>query len=667
MDSTSPAPATRSTASLMTSDEPAAPVPVAVLARTSTLYLQDPLASLQRQYRSCEEWLPQGWYIARFFWDVESGAIDIENRSQTASYAPFTAAGLPRDGGMAELLEEAAAPEPSFSVVVCEDIERSGRDTFNALKLERELQDRGVPLFATDEPANVADISPTTVLVRRVKQGVAEYFRLQIKKKAWEGLRQHTLSGWNIGAAPYGYLAERVTHPVPLKAAQGRTKTRLLLDPLRGPVVAAIYTWRVGDHLGIPTITQRLNSDHVAYPPHDGQHWLGATVANILANPKYTGYMVYGRRRKTGRGNTRRLVPPEQWIWSEQPTHPAIITRAMFDAAQTIGAEHRTAGDDPNASPQPLARRTYALRGRVRHRSCQRRMCGTTRTFPRYWAEGPDYANTYYKCTHDTDNPKHAATHPDHPRTVTVREDTLISQIRDFFDTRVFGPDRAALLTQQIPGNAAQAAERHARDRDRLVKELARIDLAQRSQITQIDTLDPDPASTAAQAMRQRCYERFTELQVDREATQTQLDALDHTTTPGNDTALLDLIPLLTDTIALHPEHIQAALYQAFDIQALYKDDMNQVTFFATITTSTPQAVAAILTDIGHDPTTAGTTGQPSAPATTAPVYPLAQPPICAFRSQIMERGAPSAGGRRSSNAAWPNCRTAATQGRRGW
>lgn len=71
MDSTSPAPATRSTASLMTSDQPAAPVPVAVLARTSTLYLQDPLASLQRQYRSCEEWLPPGWYVARFFWDVE--------------------------------------------------------------------------------------------------------------------------------------------------------------------------------------------------------------------------------------------------------------------------------------------------------------------------------------------------------------------------------------------------------------------------------------------------------------------------------------------------------------------------------------------------------------------------------------------------------------------
>jgi len=622
MDRTSPASATRSAgpASALPSEEPAAPVPVAILARTSTLYLQDPLASLQRQYRSCEEWLPQGWYVAAFYWDVESGAIDIEDRSQTTSHEQFTAAGLPRDGGMAELLEEAAAPEPRFAAVVCEDIERSGRDTFNALKLERELQDMGVPLFATDEPASVQDISPTTVLVRRVKQGVAEYFRLAIKKKAWEGLRQHTLSGWNIGPAPYGYLAHRVPHPVPIKAAQGRTKTRLALDPLRAPVVARMFTWRVEDHLGVPAITARLNADHGAYPPPDGQHWQEGTVAAILANPKYTGHMVYGRHRKTGRSKTRRLVPAEQWIWTEQPAHPAIITRAMFDAAQTIAAAHRSAGDDPNASPQPLARRTYALRGRVRHDSCQRRMCGTTRTFARYWAEGPDYSNTYYKCTHDVNNPKHAAAHPDHPRTVTIREDTLISQIRDFLDTRVFGPSRAAHLAEQIPATAAQATKQHTRQHDHLVNELARIDRAQRSQITQIDTLDPDPASSAAQAMRQRCYERFTELQAERDTIQGQLQTLDHAAPRNDDTSLLDLIPLPTDTIALHPEHIQAALYQALDIQALYKHDTSQITLFATITTSTPQAVAAILA--------ATSPGQPSAPAPSAPIYPLPQAPM---------------------------------------
>jgi site-specific DNA recombinase len=353
---------------------------------------------------------------------------------------------------MAELLDEAASPEPRFTAVVCEDIERSGRDTYNALKLERELSDKGMPLFATDEPASVQEISPTTVLVRRVKQGVAEYFRLAIKKKAWEGLRQHAISGWNIGPAPYGYLSEKITHPVPMKAAQGRTKTRLALDPVRGPVVAQIYTWRVEAQLGVPAITARLNADHGAYPPPAGQHWTASTVAAILANPKYTGSMVFGRRRKTGR-RASRPVPPEQWIWSEQPAHTAIITREMFDAAQAIAAAHRTAGDDPHAAPQPLARRSYALRSRVRCRICQRRMCGTTRTSPRYWAEGPDYAHAYYMCSRNPANPKHAATHPDHPRTVTVREDLLIDIIRDGLARHVFGPDRRALLAAQIPAS----------------------------------------------------------------------------------------------------------------------------------------------------------------------------------------------------------------------
>ena len=115
--------------------------------------------------------------------------------------------------------------------MVCEDIERSGRDTFNALRLEKKLSRAGIPLFATDEPAVIEGLNATTVLVRRVKQGVAEWLRLQIKEKTWKGLVEHSLDGWNIGAPPYGYLADRVPHPVPVKASQGRSKTRLARTP----------------------------------------------------------------------------------------------------------------------------------------------------------------------------------------------------------------------------------------------------------------------------------------------------------------------------------------------------------------------------------------------------------------------------------------------------
>jgi site-specific DNA recombinase len=51
---------------------------------------------------------------------VESGGLDIEQRGH-GSYGQLTAKGLPRDGGLADLLAEAHAPQPRFAAVVVED------------------------------------------------------------------------------------------------------------------------------------------------------------------------------------------------------------------------------------------------------------------------------------------------------------------------------------------------------------------------------------------------------------------------------------------------------------------------------------------------------------------------------------------------------------------
>ncbi len=170
-------------------------------------------------------------------------------------------------------------------------------------------------MFATDKPIVIDGVNATTVLVRRVKQGVAEWFRLQLKEKTWKGLAEHALDGWNIGPAAYGFTAVRIPHPVPVKASQGRTKTRLARDPARAPVVEQIFTWRVVHKLGMPTIAARLNADPGRYPPpRPGRGWTAQTVYAILGNPKYTGHMVYGRVRT--RNGRRVTVPQDQWLWN---------------------------------------------------------------------------------------------------------------------------------------------------------------------------------------------------------------------------------------------------------------------------------------------------------------------------------------------------------------
>jgi site-specific DNA recombinase len=414
----------------------------------------------------------------------------------------FAAAGIPRDGGMADLLTEAKAPMPRFAAVVREDIERSARDTFNALKLEKELTAQGIPLFATDEPANIEGINSTTVVVRRVKQGVAEWFRIQLKEKAWKGLKEHSIDGWNIGPAPYGYQPERVPHPVPAKAAQNQTKTRLVPDPVRGPIVTLIYHWRAEARLSVPTITARLNADPDRYPsPSDRGGWTEQGVGQMLANPKYTGYMVLGRTRKIG-GKTRHM-PPDQWIWSPKPTHVALVDKATWDAAQRVGAERGNTRDPEMPTTQPGRR--YILRSRIRSRIrcriCQRRMCGTTSTAPSYYKTDPGNTYTYYRCPHTRANPRHVAAHPDHPP-VGVREDTLLSALAGFFTERVFGPDRATMLTTQLPASAADEAARRQAHAEGLRKQLARIDTAEHALITEleapVDPGDPPPRPSGA-------------------------------------------------------------------------------------------------------------------------------------------------------------------------
>ncbi len=137
--------------------------------------------------------------------------------------------------------------------------------------------------------------------------------------------------------------------------------------------VKAIYTWRTVDKLGLPAIANRLNASPALYPPPAGTSgWAPSSIDAILRNPKYTGHMVFGRRR-TRNGRTVKADPSE-WLWSPGPTHPAIIDRDTWQAAQHIGAEHSTSRDrdDSPIAPPPGAP-FYPYRSRIRCRDCQRR------------------------------------------------------------------------------------------------------------------------------------------------------------------------------------------------------------------------------------------------------------------------------------------------------
>jgi DNA invertase Pin-like site-specific DNA recombinase len=588
------------------------PVPVAVLARTSTLGLQDPVASVRRQLRSCEAWLPIGWFIAAVYSDVESGATDLEARSRTESWRVLTEAGLPRDGGMADLLAQAARPDCPFAVVVCEDIERSARDTFNALKLEKELSRQGIPLFATDEPADIAGVNSTTVLVRRVKQGVAEWYRLQLKEKTWKGFEEHNAEGWNVGPAPYGYDAERHPHPSPVKASQGRTKTRLVVNPVEAPVVETVFRWRTVKKLGVPTIAARLNASPQLYPTRAGVNgWTDAAVRGILANPKYTGHQVYGRRR-TRNGSRNLNADPSAWLWTPEPAHQPIVSMETWKAAQQAGEEHSTRRD---LRDQATGSRFYAYRGRVRCRECRRRMTGRI-----------GRSRLYYRCPHQPGNPRHAKNAPGHTRTVTAPEAVLDAITGPFFRDRVFTPRRTQLLKIQLPASDAEAAARRDAQAAALRAQVRKLDAQQNAQVTALEDI---PEGPAAKDMRARINTRFAQLHNQRTQAETQLRDLTAEQPKAADTSILDEIPYAGDILPDLPPDLKARLLDIFDVSILWNQPDHQATVTAVITDTTLQALPEILSTLqdGYHDTTA------PAPAQTTPDLALSgglltRPPI---------------------------------------
>ena len=338
----------------------------------------------------------------------------------------------------------------------------------------------------------------------------------------------------------------------------------------------------------MPTIRARLNASPGLYaPPDPDRGWTLAGLYKILTNPKYTGYQVLGRTHHAS--PTRRVeVPPDQWIWSALPTHPALVSKDMWDAAQVISAARGNVQD----AEQPRTRpgRRYRYRGRLWCKICKRRMRGVTTPHARKPA-----SYTYYQCPHDPAARAHTAAYPDHPN-VMISEKALMTATASFFTDYVFGPDRAAMLKAQLPADAAQEATRRATQAKRLDKQLAKIDTAQQALISELET-PGGPGDPAAAALRERIRTRYRELHTEQKTLEAQRDQLDTAAVEVPDPALLDALPVLGDILTQAPAGLAEQLFEAFHVQAVFSKEHRQVTIRVTITDATPQAVARLLAD----------------------------------------------------------------------
>lgn len=250
------------------------------------------------------------------------------------------------------------------------------------------------------------------------------------------------------GRPPYGYrLVDAGPHPNRAHARWGRRLHRLDPDPMTAPIVRWIFARRLAGHstAGIARTLNQLG----APPPsgHDparnrhraGTAWTLRTVAEILANPRYTGRQVWNRQRtdhnetepgdkRSSRGPVRRWNPKDQWVISTNVVHPPLVAEADFVTAQTITAV---------PAPADGQARRYLLTGLV---ICQ--LCG--RRAEAHWVHG----RPGYRCRHGRTSA--SLTVPGRPEALYIREDVLIAaacrQLGDRFENA--WPEPAAVADQ---------------------------------------------------------------------------------------------------------------------------------------------------------------------------------------------------------------------------
>ena len=330
---------------------------------------QDPTLSLPRQLANCEKAVAEaGGRIVAHFYDVESGAMRLEARGSGKGLQGFEIP-IPRDGGLVDLIEEVSSG--GLDTVVCESINRLSRNPSVTFRVEEQLSEEGVRLWAIDEPL---EESFGSIVLRHVNVGLARGYLPRAESEVETGDRDRSQAGASHagGKALYGYRFTELEHPNPHKAEQGSKDKVLEPDPVTAPIVKMIFDDYVVTGLSITAILEKLNADLDSYPPPQSPDpkrrtgmWGRSSVWEILHNPKYTGLMVWNRRQRQRGG---KINPPEKWLWSEKPAHEALVSREMFDKSN-LTAIRRDNVTKAKEGHEDYRKHTYVLRSFLRSTS----------------------------------------------------------------------------------------------------------------------------------------------------------------------------------------------------------------------------------------------------------------------------------------------------------
>jgi DNA invertase Pin-like site-specific DNA recombinase len=262
---------------------------------------------------------------------------------QTYSDAAKSGVALKRRAGLGQLLQDVVSGKAAYRAILVYDVSRWGRfqDTDESAHYEFVCKSEGVPVHYCGETfAN--DGSLPSLIMKALKRTMAGEYSRELGVKVLAGQKRLALLGFKQGGMPgYGLRRLLVSSDGRLKQqlAVGERKSiatdRVILVP--GPaqevqIVRNIYRMLISEGLPIYAIARELNRRGVSY--QGDSRWTHHTVADVLTQPKYAGFHVYGRTTSRLCTPTVKL-PKSDWLVLAHAFEP-IVDHSTFLEAQQI-------------------------------------------------------------------------------------------------------------------------------------------------------------------------------------------------------------------------------------------------------------------------------------------------------------------------------------------
>lgn len=344
----------------------------------------------------------------------------------------------------------------------------------------------GVELWVPEVGGPVDPDSEAHDLVMNLFGGLSKAERRRVQHRTRAAVLALATDGRWLGGRPnYGYrlVDTGQPHPNRRKATAGAQLRTLEPDPDTAPVVRRIFDL-YDEGVGFKSIARTLEREGIPSPGEVGpvRHprsvgvWAASAVRAILINPRYLGHQVTGRMRRhdellnaadpaLGTVSRQRRQERERWSWSEQPSWPALVDRALFERVnKRITNTTRSTGPRlPRSDPGK-----YVLAGTIRCELCGRAMFGATAK-----------NKPYYRCS-ATKTDYATPSVEGHPPTYAVREERILAAVDGWLDTlthaNYLDATVAAVLAADAQANVEPVEVTQARRRQRQLNvELDRI------------------------------------------------------------------------------------------------------------------------------------------------------------------------------------------------